>query len=39
MNLGEGSNIFTVNADGSGLTQVTHDGVDDADCGTHPHAG
>jgi hypothetical protein len=38
MNLGEGSNIFTVNADGSGLTQVTH-GVDDADCGTHPHAG
>jgi Tol biopolymer transport system component len=38
MDSGEGSNIFTINADGSGLTQVTHDGGDDPDWGTHPLA-
>jgi TolB protein len=34
------SNIYTVNADGTGLTQVTHGGADSApDWGTHPLAG
>jgi TolB protein len=35
-----GHNVYTVDADGSGLTQVTHGGADqsngDADWGTHP---
>lgn len=32
-----GVNIYTVNADGSGLFQVTHDGGDDNPTwGTHP---
>jgi dipeptidyl aminopeptidase/acylaminoacyl peptidase len=36
---GEGGDLYTINADGSGLTQVTHDGdVDIADWGTHPLA-
>jgi Tol biopolymer transport system component len=35
-----GRNIYTINADGSGLFQVTHDGANDsADWGTHPLAG
>ena len=35
-----GGNIYTANADGSGLTQVTHDGGDDDPaCGTHPPIG
>jgi TolB protein len=34
------SNIYTINADGSGLTQVTHGGADSApDWGTHPLSG
>jgi Tol biopolymer transport system component len=36
---GEGGDVYTVNADGSGLFQVTHDGdVDSPDWGTHPLA-
>jgi Tol biopolymer transport system component len=36
----DGRNIYTINADGSGLFQVTHGGADDsADWGTHPLAG
>jgi Tol biopolymer transport system component len=36
----DGRNIYTINADGSGLFQVTNGGVDDsADWGTHPLAG
>jgi Tol biopolymer transport system component len=36
---GEGGDLYTVNADGSGLTQVTHDGdVEFPDWGTHPLA-
>ena len=35
-----GVNIYTVNADGSGLFQVTHDGGDDDPAwGTHPPVG
>ena len=35
-----GRNIYTANADGSGLTQVTHDGGDDDPAwGTHPPVG
>jgi Tol biopolymer transport system component len=35
-----GVNIYTVNADGSGVFQVTHDGADDdPSWGTHPPAG
>ena len=35
-----GTNIYTANADGSGLAQVTHDGDDDDPTwGTHPLAG
>jgi TolB protein len=35
-----GRNIYTVNADGSGLSQVTHDGDDDDPVwGTHPPVG
>jgi len=35
----DGRNIYTINADGSGLFQVTHGGADDsADWGTHPLA-
>lgn len=35
----EGRNIYTINADGSGLTQISHGGQDDgADWGTHPIA-
>jgi Tol biopolymer transport system component len=35
-----GRNIYTVNTDGSGLSQVTHDGDDDNPAwGTHPPAG
>jgi len=35
-----GVNIYTVNADGSGLFQVTHDGADDdPSWGTHPSVG
>jgi hypothetical protein len=35
-----GRNIYTVNVDGSGLTQVTHGGDDlFPDWGTHPLAG
>jgi Tol biopolymer transport system component len=34
-----GRNIYTINADGSGLTQVSHGGADDSpDWGTHPLA-
>ena len=34
-----GSNIYTANADGTGLTQVTHGGSDNfLDWGTHPLA-
>ena len=34
-----GENVYTVNADGTGLTQVTHGGDDEApDWGTHPLA-
>jgi Tol biopolymer transport system component len=34
-----GKNIYTVNADGSSLTQVSHGGTDeDPDWGTHPVA-
>jgi Tol biopolymer transport system component len=34
---GEGGDLYTVNADGTGLFQVTHDGdVDWPDWGTHP---
>jgi TolB protein len=40
---GNGSDIYTVNADGSGLTQVTHDNNtetnEDTDWGTHPLVG
>jgi Tol biopolymer transport system component len=36
---GEGGDLWTVNADGTGLTQLTHDGdVEVADWGTHPVA-
>lgn len=36
----DGRNIYTINADGSGLFQVTHGGADDsADWGTHPPVG
>jgi Tol biopolymer transport system component len=36
---GEGGDLYTINADGTELTQVTHDGdVDVADWGTHPLA-
>ena len=36
---GEGGDLYTVNADGTGLFQVTHDGdVDSPDWGTHPLA-
>jgi Tol biopolymer transport system component len=36
---GEGGDLYTINADGTGLTQVTHDGdVDIADWGTRPLA-
>jgi Tol biopolymer transport system component len=36
---GEGGDLYTINADGTQLTQVTHDGdVDVADWGTHPLA-
>jgi Tol biopolymer transport system component len=36
---GEGGDLYTINADGNGLTQVTHHGdVDIADWGTHPLA-
>ena len=36
---GEGGDLYTVNADGTGLTQVTHDGdVEFPDWGTHPLA-
>jgi Tol biopolymer transport system component len=38
MNSGQGPNIFTISTDGNGLTQVTHDGGDNADWGTHPLA-
>jgi Tol biopolymer transport system component len=39
-NTSANSNIYTVNADGSGLTQVTHGGADSApDWGMHPLAG
>jgi Tol biopolymer transport system component len=35
----DGRNVYTINADGSGLFQVTHGGNDDsADWGTHPLA-
>jgi Tol biopolymer transport system component len=35
----EGSDLYTINADGSGLTQVTHDGdIEFQDWGTHPLA-
>jgi Tol biopolymer transport system component len=35
-----GTNIYTVNADGTGLTQVSHGGTDHfPDWGTHPLAG
>lgn len=35
-----GSNIYTANADGNGLSQVTHDGDDDDPAwGTHPPVG
>jgi hypothetical protein len=34
------TNIYTANANGTGLTQLTHDGEDDDPaCGTHPLAG
>jgi Tol biopolymer transport system component len=34
---GGGGNLYTVNTDGTGLTQVTHDGHDDNPAwGTHP---
>jgi Tol biopolymer transport system component len=36
---GTQQNIYTVNADGSGLTQVTNSGASHADWGTHPLAG
>ena len=37
--VGEGGDLWTVNADGTGLTQVTHDGdVEFPDWGTHPLA-
>jgi Tol biopolymer transport system component len=36
---GEGGDLYTINADGTGLTQVTHDGdVEFPDWGTHPIA-
>jgi Tol biopolymer transport system component len=36
---GEGGDLYTINADGTDMTQVTHDGdVDVADWGTHPLA-
>jgi Tol biopolymer transport system component len=36
---GEGGDLYTINPDGTGMTQVTHDGdVDNADWGTHPLA-
>jgi hypothetical protein len=36
---GDGGDLYTINADGSGLTQVTHDGdVEFPDWGTHPLA-
>jgi Tol biopolymer transport system component len=36
---GEGGDLYTINADGTGLTQVTHDGdVEFPDWGTHPLA-
>jgi hypothetical protein len=36
---GEGGDLYTINADGTQLTQVTHDGdVEFADWGTHPLA-
>ena len=37
---GQDSNIYTVNADGTDLTQVTHGGADESpDWGTHPLTG
>ncbi len=34
-----GENVYTANADGTGVTQVTHGGEDEApDWGTHPLA-
>jgi hypothetical protein len=37
--LGEGGDLYAVNADGTGLFQVTHDGdVEVPDRGTHPLA-
>ena len=34
--VGEGGDLYTINADGTGLTQVTHDGdVETSDWGTH----
>jgi Tol biopolymer transport system component len=37
---GEGGDLYTINSDGTGLTQVTHDGdVEFPDWGTHPLAG
>jgi len=36
---GEGGDLYTINADGTDLTQITHDGdVEAADWGTHPLA-
>jgi Tol biopolymer transport system component len=34
-----GNNIYTVNADGTDLTEVTHGGGESADWGTHPLIG
>jgi Tol biopolymer transport system component len=37
--VGKGGDLYTINADGTGLTQVTHDGdVEFPDWGTHPLA-
>jgi Tol biopolymer transport system component len=33
------SDVYTINRDGSGLVQVTHDGGDDPDWGPHPPVG
>jgi Tol biopolymer transport system component len=35
---GEGGDLYTINADGTGLFQVAHDDVEDLDWGTHPLA-